>query len=132
VRFTAKLSGSLPWTVTVTDANRTVLATGSGTGNLVDWTWDATAATEGTYHWAISTPGARSATGTLKGKPVVVVTTATVSALVATPPVVTPNGDGLDDALALSYTLSAATPVTVTVSSGTTPIATVFSGNQTK
>ncbi|MDX6504724.1 MAG: hypothetical protein QOE29_1849 [Gaiellaceae bacterium] len=132
VRFDAKLSGSLPWTVTVTDANKAVLATGTGTSAEVDWTWDATAATEGTYHWTISTPGARSATGTLKGKPVAGGTAATVSALAAGPPIVTPNGDGVDDALTVGYTLSAAAAVTVTVASGPTAVATIFTGNQAK
>jgi flagellar hook assembly protein FlgD len=51
---------------------------------------------------------------------------------VAGPGVVTPNGDGVDDALTLTYTLSAAAPVTVTILAGTTPVATAFSGNQAK
>src|SRR3954447_1040644 len=146
IRFTAKLSGTLPWTVTVTDTAKAVVATGSGAGTSVNWTWDATAATAGTYHWTIATPGARTATGALVGKPVAGgsgsggtggtggtgAAAATVSFFVAGPGVVTPNGDGIDDALTLTYTLSAAAPATVTVLSGSTPVATAFSGNQTK
>src|SRR3954447_5470153 len=136
IRFTAKLSGTLPWTVTVTDASKAIVATGSGAGAAVDWTWDATAATAGTYHWTISSAGARSATGALVGKPVAgggtPAATATVSALVAGPQLVTPNGDGTDDALSITYTLSAAAPVTVTILAGTTPVTTAFSGTQAK
>jgi hypothetical protein len=140
IRFTAKLSGSLPWTVTVTDANRVTLATGSGTGSAVDWTWDATAAVAGTYHWTIATPGARAATGALNGTPVPGggggggggTASATVSGLAPAPAIVTPNGDGVDDELDVTYALSAAAPVTVTILSGTAAIATAFSGTQAK
>src|SRR5205823_5534914 len=65
IRFTGKLSASLPWTVTVVDANGMTAAQGSGTGPLVDWTWDATLAALQRYTWTIATPGARSATGTI-------------------------------------------------------------------
>ena len=43
VRFTATLTEALPWTVTIRDAADAVVATGSGTGAAVDWTWDASA-----------------------------------------------------------------------------------------
>jgi len=70
VRFTARLSSEATWTVTVKDQAGTVLASGSGTGTAVDWTWDATtAATDQRYSWAIVAPAMRSATGTL-GRPV--------------------------------------------------------------
>ena len=140
VHFSARLSSSLAWTVTVTDAAKSIVATGTGNGSTVDWTWDATAAKAGTYHWALATPGARSATGALKGKggtapppvapppPVAV----TIASLAVTPPVVTPNADGVDDELTVVYTLSASTPVTVGISSGATPVATAFAGTQGK
>src|SRR4051794_29008753 len=70
IRFTAKLSGTLPWTVTVTDTAKAVVATGSGAGTSVDWTWDATAATAGTSHWATATPGGRTAPRAPAGTPV--------------------------------------------------------------
>src|SRR5262249_15248974 len=40
VRFTARLSSAVPWTVTVSDATGAVVVSGSGTGTTVDWTWD--------------------------------------------------------------------------------------------
>src|SRR5439155_6497709 len=56
VRFTARLSAALPWTVTVTSAAAAVVAQGSGTGTAVDWTWDATLAPPGKYTWTIAAP----------------------------------------------------------------------------
>ena len=41
VRFTAKLSGSAPWTVTVTDVTGAEVASWSDVGATVDWTWDS-------------------------------------------------------------------------------------------
>jgi hypothetical protein len=38
VRFQARLSAPLPWTVTVTNARGTVVGRGSGSGDVVDWT----------------------------------------------------------------------------------------------
>ena len=41
VRFRARLSQALSWTVTVTSAGAEV-ARGTGSGKTLDWTWDAT------------------------------------------------------------------------------------------
>ena len=41
VHFTARLSERAAWVVTVKDQNKVVVASGSGTGGAVDWTWDA-------------------------------------------------------------------------------------------
>ncbi len=66
VRFTARLSAAADWTVTVKDQAGTVVASGAGTGNAVDWTWDASAASQDQrYTWSVAAPDARSATGTL-------------------------------------------------------------------
>ena len=58
-----------PWTVTVKDAAGTVVASGSGTGTAVDWTWDAIAVPGQRYSWTIAAPDLRSASGTI-GQPV--------------------------------------------------------------
>src|SRR4029077_13385720 len=69
VRFTARLSEALPWTVTVADATGKVVGAGSGTGTAVDWTWDSKMAPPGAYSWAIAAgPTVRPATGTLGAK----------------------------------------------------------------
>ena len=61
VRFTARLSSALPWTVTVTDSAGNKIATGGGTGTAVDWTWDAAAAAQGSYSWTIDAGADRAA-----------------------------------------------------------------------
>jgi hypothetical protein len=123
VRFIARLSAALPWTVTVTSSSGQAVATGTGTSAAVDWTWDATRAAPGSYTWTITTNGARPATGTL-GR----ATALALTRVRAEPAAVTPNGDGIDDQTTISYTLGA--PATVTAALldpvGTT-VATLFS-----
>ena len=123
VRFTARLSAAAPWTVTVLDAAGLPVASGAGSSQGVDWTWDATAAAPGAYAWTIATQGARPATGTL-GKGAVL----GVTRVRAEPAAVTPNGDGVDDRTTIAYTLGAPATVSATLVDpvGTT-VATLFS-----
>jgi hypothetical protein len=67
VRFTARLSHSLPWTVTVRDAQGRTVAAGEGVGTAVGWTWDSRSARPGaSYPWEINAGGdVRPAVGTL-------------------------------------------------------------------
>src|SRR5205807_7502471 len=65
VRFTAKLSAAQPWTVTVTSSAGAQVAQGTGTGPIVDWTWDASTTPPDKYSWTIASPNARSASGSL-------------------------------------------------------------------
>jgi hypothetical protein len=65
LHFTARLSSSAAWTVTVRDESGVVVASGAGTGTVVDWTWDSRSADPNQqYTWTIAVPDARSATGT--------------------------------------------------------------------
>jgi hypothetical protein len=118
VRFTARLSSSSAWVVTVRDEQGTVVGRGTGTGTSVDWTWDAsTASPDRQYSWAISAPQARSATGTLgTALPPLALRNAKLA-----PALVTPNGDGRSDRARLTYVLTRQAIVTATVldSSGT-------------
>ena len=50
VRFRARLSSPLPWTVDVYDAAGNAFASSSGVGPNVDWSWDATLAPPGKLH----------------------------------------------------------------------------------
>jgi hypothetical protein len=112
VRFQARLSQSLPWTVTVTDSTGAVVATGTGTSQAVDWTWDASSATPGSYKWSISAGDSlRPATGTIGAKPVVLALTSAA----ASPRTITPNGDKQTDSSTITYTLSAPATVTATL-----------------
>ena len=52
VRFSGRLSSSLPWTVTVTGASGEVTE-GAGTGVEVDWTWHAAGSPDGSYGWTM-------------------------------------------------------------------------------
>ena len=124
VRFTARLSSRSSWTVSVRRSDGTAVAAGTGTGTVVDWTWDATAAPPDRYTWTIGAPQARPATGTIGSAPVPLA----LQQLKAAPRIVTPNGDGRGDSLRISYRLTAAASVTATVLDdlGET-VATVFS-----
>ena len=112
VRFQARLSQSLSWSVTVADSTGAVVATGTGTSQAVDWTWDASTVAPGLYAWAISAGSSvRPATGTIGAKPVVLVLTSAA----ASPRTITPNGDGQTDFTLITYTLSAPATVTATL-----------------
>src|SRR5439155_24490782 len=65
LRFQARLSSALPWTVTVTDALGAVVAQGKGRSAIVDWTWDSTGIAGGAYTWTIDA-GANVLPGTGK------------------------------------------------------------------
>ena len=57
VRFRARLSGSLSWRLTVTDALGITAAETEGVGAKVDWAWDASIYAPGSYAWRIETDG---------------------------------------------------------------------------
>ena len=124
VRFTARLSGSADWTVSVRDEQGTVAGTGSGTGTKVDWTWDAAAAsTDQQYSWAITVPEARSATGTIG----MALPPLALRGVKIAPSLVTPNGDGRSDRAKLSFRLTRRALVTATlVDSSQAEVATLF------
>jgi N-acetylmuramoyl-L-alanine amidase len=112
IRFRARLTAELPWTVTVTDAEGAVVASGAGTSRDVDWTWDSATAARGLYGWTIAAGDTvRRATGTVGASPVPL----TIRAAAASPRTITPNGDGQTDASVISYTLSAPATVTATL-----------------
>jgi hypothetical protein len=112
VRFRARLSEALPWSVTVADSNGVTLGSGSGTGQDVDWTWDATAFVSGGFTWTIAAgTTVRVATGTIGTAPVALA----IKSVLATPRTITPNGDGQTDATTISYTLTAPATVTATL-----------------
>ena len=105
VRFTAKLSIAQPWTVTILDSAGAQVAQGAGTGPAVDWTWDGSAAPPDRYSWAIASPGARPAAGTLGSFAGLAVQKASVS-----PTEVAPG-----ETTTFAYTLTAPATVTITL-----------------
>jgi hypothetical protein len=117
VRFQARLSTSLPWTVNVADSAGVVVARGTGTSDVIDWTWDASTAPQAAYTWTISAGSdARSATGVIGTAPVALA----IKSLTATPRTIT-------DTTQISYTLTAAATVTATLrDAGGRDVATLF------
>jgi hypothetical protein len=130
VRFTARLSSAVPWTVTVVDSLGRTVASGAGTGANVDWTWDASLTPIGSYTYTITAGGvgtaaARPATGTVGAT----LPTLAVSQLKVNPSVVSPNGDGVGDTARITYFLSESTSITATLADATgRQLATLFSG----
>jgi flagellar hook assembly protein FlgD len=127
LRFRARLSAALPWTVTVTNAAGAVVASGAGRGTLVDWTW-ASSVSGGPFTWVIAASGVRSATGTLGTRgappppPVLRLT-----GLASLPAVLAPAADGSGAAATATFTLGSPARVTARVldASGA-PVATVL------
>jgi hypothetical protein len=124
VRFTARLSEPLPWSVTVTDQAGVAVATGGGEGPVVDWVWDARNVPAGRYAYAIDGGlTVRPATGVVAG------TTQRASlTAIARPALITPNGDGRQETTTVEYRLTAPATVTATVvDAAGAPLATLFS-----
>jgi hypothetical protein len=113
IRFRARLSSTLSWTVTVSDAVGMPVASGAGTSQNVDWTWDSTLAALGGYRWRIDVPGALGATGALGGATVGLPVALAITNVAVDSETVSPNGDGVADETTLTYTLNQ--PATVTI-----------------
>jgi N-acetylmuramoyl-L-alanine amidase len=116
IRFRARLSATLQWTVTVKSATGVEVARFQSTGRLVDWSWDSTSLGGGRYTWTIAAGSARPASGPLvvRGS-----TAALTIEAAATPAGVTPNGDGQNDVATLDYRLSQGASLTVQILSPT-------------
>jgi N-acetylmuramoyl-L-alanine amidase/FlgD Ig-like domain len=113
VRFRAKLSAPLPWAVDVYDASGNAVASSSGNGAGVDWSWDARAVPPGSYSYLIrSDQSVLPAGGAIGGGTDVALT---IAGLAADPETVSPNDDTIADSTTLTYTLSAAANVSLRV-----------------
>jgi hypothetical protein len=123
VRFTGTLTEPLPWSVIVSQRNGSIVAQGSGVGTQIDWTWDARTVPAGRYVYAIDAgPTVRPATGFVAGA-----TSRSMLTALATPSLITPNGDGRKDSTLVRYTLREPAVVTATlVDSVGTPVTTLF------
>jgi flagellar hook assembly protein FlgD len=112
VRFRARLSSPLPWTVEVYDANGGTLASYYGLGADVDWTWDATLLPPGSYSYAIrSEEDVTPAVGAIGSGAVALV----ITGLAGDPETVSPNDDGIADQSTITYSLTSPANVTVKV-----------------
>ncbi len=111
VRFTARLSSSLPWSVVVTDPAGAELGRSEGTGSAVDWTWLPSGPVPAGTQWRIESPGATPAAGVLAAT----TTALRLSGASAVPSSISPNGDGQADTATVSFTVSADANVAVTL-----------------
>ncbi len=67
VRFRARLSAALDWTIEVTDSRGATVASTTGYGQAVDWTWPASGLPAGRYSYAIRAPDVTPALGQIGG-----------------------------------------------------------------
>jgi hypothetical protein len=122
IAFHARVLGGTSWSLTVLDARGAAVASTTGSGADVAWTWngersDGSVVAPGTplaYRIdALDAAGAsaRPVLASLGVLPVV----ATAPPLTLSPAVISPDGDGVDDSLAIGYTLSAAAAVRLDV-----------------
>jgi hypothetical protein len=115
VRFSARLSQPLAWTVTVKGPDGARVAERSGTGDRISWFWDSSGFEPGRYTWTMEADGVRPARGIVVGSAgpaPVPPARLPASGLVLQPRVVSPDGDGYADALTARYTLSEPSTVT--------------------
>jgi flagellar hook assembly protein FlgD len=87
--------------------------------------WSADGLADGHYVVEVSARTADGQTAMLEDD---VVVDRTLSAVTVTPSVVSPNGDGRDDAASIGFTLAVPTPVTVQVEQAGQAVAVPFSG----
>jgi uncharacterized protein with LGFP repeats len=128
IRFTGRLSSARPWTIFVRDTAGLIVATGSGTGSAIDWTWNSKGATGSSYTWSMQAGSAVTpATGTISPAsitpppppPPPTALPPVMSEFTGTPAVISPDGDGVADALTISYRLRRAALVTAQVADST-------------
>jgi hypothetical protein len=125
VRFAARLSSPLSWTIAVVGATGATVAAGKGFGVNVDWTWDATFAPTDAYTWVMSAGGTvRAAVGVIGGKQV---------ALTLTDARVTPQAiDGsIFPNATVSFALSSTASVTAELVDAAGAARTLFTQNKT-
>jgi N-acetylmuramoyl-L-alanine amidase len=131
IRFAARLSSALAWTIAVRSANGRTVGSASGTGATVSWTWNSFSSPAGSYSYEIEAPGVLPARGTLGRKTTTPVpppkppppkppppkppVPTLLSAARASPPSVSPNGDGQDDIATVTFSLGAPATVSATL-----------------
>jgi hypothetical protein len=120
MRFKARLSAPLGWTITVTDAVGDQVAQRSGVGDRISWFWDSSGVDpERRYRWTMEADGVRPAGGVLGAPPAAPPRPAARPRVAADlwpqPRIVSPDGDGYADLLTVRYTLSEPSTVSAEV-----------------
>jgi flagellar hook assembly protein FlgD len=111
VRVTRRLSAALSWTVTIRDEEGAAVASGAGTGKVVDWTWDASAIPFGRFTYTVKAGShVRPWTAPVPGpRPLA------VRSLSASPRIVARDKEGVVAPTRLSFRLTISATVTVDV-----------------
>ena len=140
IAFRARVLAGASWSLTVLDARGQPVASNSGSGGDITWVWNG-ARSDGT----VVAPGtklayridARNAAGESARPLLASLGAATVPTISLAPPlalapaVISPDGDGADDALKIAYTLAAPAAVTLEViAPDSTTVATLVAGVQ--
>jgi N-acetylmuramoyl-L-alanine amidase len=118
IRFSARLSAPLQWSITVTGPDGATVARKQGIGDHVSWSWNSAGRKSGRYLWTIEAGSSlRPARGVIGAGAVISAPTprSPVSGLTVSPSVVTPDGDGYADVATVMYTLAESSRVTVTL-----------------
>jgi hypothetical protein len=115
IRFQARLSSSLAWTITVSDPAGEVVASRHGKGSVVDWTWQSAGTPKATYAWTIAAPGIRAAAGTIGTSGPPPPTPLSLTNLAAAPSVIAPAADGTGATSTVGFTLGGPALVSASV-----------------
>jgi hypothetical protein len=137
VRFSARISQPLAWTVTVKGPDGARVAERSGTGDRISWFWDSSGFERDRYTWTMEADGVRPARGTVVGSvgPAAAPRVRPpATGLVLQPRVVSPDGDGYADLLTAQYTLSEPSTVSAALQdeSGLTVVSLAIDARQVK
>ncbi len=111
VRVIARLLAATAWKATLLDSAGAPLATASGSGSAIDWSVPAPAAAS----WQIEASAAggeqaRPASGSLAGA-----SAAAAAGVLASPALISPDGDGVADTTRFTATLAEAATISLTV-----------------
>jgi flagellar hook assembly protein FlgD len=133
ILFSARLSSPQPWTVTVAEAETgTPVASGSGFGQAISWTWD------GRDHGGTAVDAAAEYVVTFSSqadvRPASLVLTGSgaapakleVAGLAVSPQTATPNGDGAGETVRISFDLEVAASVRVRLADETGTVVTTI------
>jgi flagellar hook assembly protein FlgD len=119
LRFSGRLSSPQGWTITVRNAAGAPVASGSGNGMAISWLWNSTGARDRSYTWTMQAGvSVRPASGTI-GVDTPIAPPQPLPAVLtefkAGPAAISPDGDGVADALTVTYRLKRSAAVTAQV-----------------
>jgi flagellar hook assembly protein FlgD len=121
-----QVSEAVDWTLRIVDGNGSERGQASGTGNRPELTWAPPSAAEGTYRWVLEAADPWG-NGPLVADGELTVDTQAPELSIAgppeTPPVITPDGDGVSDGISFTADASEGGRLVATVLSGEEAVA---------